>query len=244
MKNPDYISLAYQNALWNKMMTVSNNMANINTSGFKKDSLLFSTHLHKIQTTEAHKFETVSFPKQLGIAKDFSLGNFEHTGNTLDLALEGKGFFALQTPAGEMYTRNGKFRIDSEGRIVTDEGYPLLSQEGEAIFISPQETQILISKDGRLETENGLVATLRLVDFQNPQELSKHTGTLFYSESEPIFAENASVAQGFIETSNVNGIIEITEIIDIQRKYEAIMRIMENETKRRRQTFETYRGQV
>ena len=135
MDNTKYIALSRQMGLWKQMDIVSNNMANMNTSGFKQDEAIFTSYI--VETKEAEGFGKlpVFFSQDFGVFKDFQEGLFQETGNQLDIAIQGDGFFAIETDEGVSYTRKGNFTLNSDGMIVTTDGYAVLSQNNEPLFI-------------------------------------------------------------------------------------------------------------
>lgn len=243
MDNINYIALSRQMALWKQMDTVSNNMANMNTAGFKQDDTLFSSYL--VQTADAQGIGSAPlyFTEDFGTFQNFAEGAFEETGNVFDVAIQGDGFFCVETPAGEMYTRKGQFSLSSEGALITNDGALVLSENNEPIFFAPGEKEITITESGDVMTENGTIARLKVAHFADNQKLLKVAGTMFENvagNDMTIGTDNMRLAQGAIEKSNVNPIEEMTKLIKVQRSYEYVQQMIDNEHDRLSNTISTY----
>lgn len=219
MENALLVGLTAQMALRRNMEIIANNLANVSTSGFKRESPVFEELLVPVDgdTTDSSVKE-VSFVKNWGVLRDMSVGSLAQTGSPLDVAIEAKGFFVVNTAAGERYTRDGHFKIDSEGRIVTADGDPVSSEGGE-ITIPRGQTEIKIANDGTVSTERGVAGKFRIVDL--PQgSLKKEGKNLYSADAPPIEPEKTSVLQGMIERSNVEPVFEMTKMIEVLRAYQ------------------------
>jgi flagellar basal-body rod protein FlgF len=175
MQNALLIGLSRQVALSRELDVVANNIANMNTTGFKADGSLFEEYLN----SAARAADTrVSFVQDRATWIDMSAGALERTGNALDVAINGDGFFAVQTQRGVRYTRNGSFQINPSGQLVTAQGDPVLGDGGPITF-QPTDRQISISPDGTISVREGNSKAdsqrgkLRLVSFANPRQLQK-----------------------------------------------------------------------
>lgn len=243
MDNTKYVALSRQMGLWKQMDIVSNNMANMNTSGYKQDEAIFSSYL--VQTKNAIGFgkTPVFFTQDFGTFKDFAEGSFQETGNPLDVAIQGDAFFAIETPQGERYTRKGQFSLDYEGKIVTKEGDILLSQNNEPFFLAPGEKEISISESGEVSTENGVIGRIKLVKFADNQKLSKIGGTMFANTDGNTMisgVDEVRVKQRMVEKSNVEPIVEMSKMIKLQRSYEYVQQMIDEEHERISNTISTY----
>ncbi len=243
MDNTNYIALSRQMALWKQMDIISNNMANMNTSGYKQDDVLFTSYL--VQTPEAEGIgrAPLYFTQDYGSVQNFAEGVFTTTGNTFDLAIKGDAFFCVDTQGGERYTRKGQFSPDSEGKLVTSEGAVLLSENDTPFFIAPGETEITITESGDVITENGLIGRLKLASFEDNQKLLKVAGTMFENvngNTMTVGNDDVRVKQGVIEKSNVNAIAEMTKLIKVQRSYEYVQQMIDEEHDRISNTISTY----
>ena len=228
MQNAILVGLSRQVALAREMDVVSNNIANLNTTGYKADGSLFEEYLN----TTARADQTgsrVSFVRDRGIWHDMSQGAIDRTGNPLDVAIDGQGFLVVQTPAGERYTRNGSMQISATGQLVTSDGYPVLG-DGGPITLQPNDRQVSISRDGTISVREGTSKVdsqrgkLRLVTFATPQRLQKDGGSTFNTTAgaAPEPATKAGLVQGAVEKSNVRGVVEMSRMIEITRSYTQI----------------------
>ena len=241
MKNTLYIALSRQTSLWNQLDMVSNNLANVNTAGYKGVQAHFTEHLSRSKTDEKLIDDRLSFTHDFGIVRDFTEGAFSSTGNPLDVAIHGDGYFVIETPQGIQYSRNGQFKLNSDGMIVNSNGYAVLDTNNNPIFIAPQETQINIARDGSISPENGPVATLQVVEFDDRQKLRASYGTLFQNaEGNNMTPVTPSVEQGMIEKSNVNAVVEMARMIKLQRAYENVQMMIDTEHSRRQNAIQAY----
>ena len=224
MDNSLLISLSQQLAAYRSMDVIANNIANVSTPGFKREAAKFEEFITTVQAIEGQKGpQQVSFVKDAGITRDLSQGGIGHTGAPLDLAINGKGYFVIATPAGNRYTRDGHFSLDQEGRIVTSDGQ-VVQGEGGAITVNPADGEIHISKDGIVSSVvNGSLnqlGKLRLAGFADEAALIKEGANLYSTTQGPTAAAGA-VQQGALEGSNVQPVVEIAKMIEVMRAYEA-----------------------
>lgn len=226
MENSLLIGLSRQAALRNQLSVVANNLANINTTGFKAQRLLFEEYLMPV--AEASSFsdgdQDVSYVVDYGASSNFEAGSISLTENAFDVAVEGNGFFVIDTPDGERFTRNGAFHLDATGQMVTADGRPVLGEGGPLVFTA-DDTDVTIAEDGTISTALGVKGRLRMVEFENPQTLSRIGDNLFVGEN-PQPAERIRVLQGAVEKSNVSGVIEVTRMIEITRQYTAVSKMI------------------
>lgn len=222
MENAQLINLSRQISLQRQMDVTANNIANMNTTGFKAQQLLFHEYLAPVARDGdfAYADQRLSYVDSWGTAGDFTGGALVETGNPLDVALIGEGFLAVQTPAGDRWSRGGSLAIDRDGLLVDLSGNPVLS-DGGPISFDASETGISIAADGTISSSAGSKGQLRLVKFDNPQELTREGSSLFAGGT-PVAADATSVVQGSIEKSNVSGVAEMTEMIRVQRAYESL----------------------
>lgn len=252
-------------AQFNRLDTISNNLANANTNGYKRDDVVIGDFLrlyeefkHELplqnHTREASKFlnRTINrVPAVVEEYSDLSVGSFSHTENPLDLALKNKNaFFAIQTPNGVRYTRDGAFELDNNGTLVTKQGFVVLSREGlnspenmseaGAIRIDLSSNNVEISKNGEvfvrnLSNENIGVAepigAVAVVSFVNPKYLKKIGDNLYELPHERInervnINDDNVVASGFIEKSNINPVVEMTALITTNRLVDIYSKVM------------------
>jgi len=239
MENTLLVGLSRQMVLERQMDVVANNVANINTNGFKADRSLFEEFLR----SPAHEdnFQRsdrrVSFVQDRASFHDFAAGNTEQTKNPLDVSIDGNGLFVVQTPAGERYTRDGGFQINNQGQLVTASGNPVLGTSGPIVF-QPTDKQINIAVDGNVTVLEGTGRTdsvrgkLRIASFADPQKLVKE-GSNLYSAGQGVAAQTdttSRVRQGYIEKSNVNSVAEMSRMIEITRTYTQISALLQQQS--------------
>jgi flagellar basal-body rod protein FlgF len=229
MENAQLIGLSRQIALQRHMDVVANNMANVNTTGFKNEDILFEEYIMPVASDEtfATADQDLSYTQDWATVHDLTGGAIQQTGNTLDIALEGEGFLTVMTPAGERYTRNGELKLDSTGLLVNNEGYAVLSEGGEVRF-SASETGISFGTDGSILTSAGSKGRLAVVSFENPQALKRDGNNLFSGEG-AIQDLTTRTVQGAVERSNVSGITEMANMIRVNRAYQTLAQIMQRQ---------------
>ena len=237
MENASFIALSMQSALLRKMDVIANNLANMNTTGFKGEKTMFIEHLLQSKGGDSFFGRKLSYVRDIATMLDMSDGPVKETGNPLDIAINGEGFFVVQTGQGERYTRNGRFQLDVEGQLVTQNGDPVLADGGQPLFFGPTDVTIEIARDGTVSTENGTLGRLRVVRFENEQEMQKTGGTLFSTDTTrfpPEDVEQPVVMQGVLESSNVKAILELSAMIKVQRAYDGVRTFIEKEDERMR----------
>ena len=247
MENTLLIGLSRQLTLERQMDVVANNVANVNTSGFKADRSLFQEFL----MPGAHEDNFVGRDRRLSYVQDratfhdFSQGAAEATKNPLDVAIDGGGFLVVQTPAGERYTRDGGLQINNQGQLVTVAGNPVLGTNGPIVF-QPTDKDISIADDGNITVLEGtnridsVRGKLRLVSFAQAQALLKE-GSNLYSAGEGSAAQpdiTSKVRQGFIEKSNVNSVAEMSRMIEVTRAYTQISAMLQQQGDLRKSALE------
>jgi len=238
MDNASLISLSYQMAAYRSMDVIANNLANLSTPAYKRESVKFEELVEQVQPAEDQTGpQSLSFVQDAGVMRDLSEGRLDTTGAPYDLAISGKGYFAVQTPAGERYTRNGHFALNADGTIVTAQGDPVLG-DGGPITISVDDGDVSIGADGTVSGKQGQIAKLRLVNFANPRALQKAGGSLYSTTQTPEPATDAKINQGMLESSNVQPVVEISRMIEVMRAYEATATLAKNAADMKRQAVE------
>jgi flagellar basal-body rod protein FlgF len=221
-----------------QMDLLANNLANLTTPGYRGESMLFVEHLKPTQPREQ-----VAFVQDLATVRDLRAGPMSHTGNPLDLAIKGEGYFAVETPEGERYTRAGGFTLDPDGQIVTVKGYPLLGKGGAPITVPPDSGAVTVARDGTVSSDQGELGRIRLVGFGNEQALAKLEGGLYDAkDQEPLSLEEQDIQQGKLEASNVAGIVEMTKLISAVRSYQAAANMANQEHQRQRRAIDALAG--
>ena len=238
MDNASLVSLSYQLAAFRSMDVIANNLANVSTPGFKRESVKFEEMIQHVQPAEDQKApQTLTFVQDPGVIRDLSGGRFDSTGAPFDLAINGKGYFAIQTAAGERYTRNGHFTLNADGIIVTEQGDPLLG-DGGPITVTVDDGDVSVGPDGTVSGKQGQMAKVRVVDFANERGLTKRGTSLYSTGQSPIPATGATLTQGMLESSNVQPVIEISRMIEVMRSYEATATLAKSAEDLKRQAIE------
>lgn len=233
MENTAYIALSRQMVLRQKMDLVAHNLANLNTPGFKGEDMLFVEYLDTSTPQEP-----LSYVQNISMIRDLENGTLTPTDNPLDLAINGEGYFVVETPEGRRYTRNGAFSLNAERQIVTASGLALLSNAGSPLEIPANSSAITITRDGTVSSERGPVGRIDLVTFANEQQLKKIGGGLFDAEDQqPEPLQDGEVQQGMIEGSNVKGVVEMTRMIETLRSYQAASKLIDEEHRRQREAI-------
>lgn len=249
MENTSYIGLSRQIALGRKMDIVANNIANLDTAGFQGERPIFEEFL--VDSTNKRE---LSYVHDFGTWRNTKPGPFIKTGNPYDLAITGETYFVVSTDQGPKFTNNGRFQLSGDGTLVNANGLPVLDVNDEPIIITEEDGQISVSENGIVLSELGEIAQLRIVNFQNPQELKKSGGGLFSTDETPIeltgnenqdivIEVDFSVKQGFFEASNVQGITEMTRMMDVVRSYTSTANMIKTEHDLHRRAVEKL-GQV
>jgi len=234
MESTTMIALSRQGALRRQLDIVANNIANMNTTGFKGQKMMFVEHVVKSKGDDKLLGTNLSYVRDIATMFNFSEGPIERTGNPLDIAITGDGFFVVQTDDGERYTRNGRFKLDDGGQLVNQNGEPVLSNANQPIFFGPEDTDISIARDGTVSTNNGDLGRLKIVKFENPQQLRRSAGGVFSSQTPPQDVTAPNLVQGMLEGANVQPIFEMAKMIDIQRTYDGVRNFIEREDERMR----------
>lgn len=228
MENALLIGLSRQSALARQLEVIANNMANLRTPGYKGETMMFEEYL--MPGAEVSGLEgadaQISYVYDVGLARDFSTGNFERTDNPLDVAIEGKGWLVVESGDGERYTRDGGLKISAEGTLVTGRGQPVLGQGGPIQF-SPEDHDIVIASDGTISTADGERGRLRIVAFEREGSLVKEGDNLFSATEAPAAAHDIRVIQGMIERSNVQPVRETARMIEVTRAYASTAQLLE-----------------
>jgi flagellar basal-body rod protein FlgF len=238
MENALLIGLSRQVTLERQLDVVANNVANVNTAGYKADRSMFQEFLspgaHEDNFVRPDR--RVSYVQDRATFHDFSQGPAEQTKNPLDVAIDGGGFLVVQTAAGERYTRDGGLQMNNTGQLVTAAGNPVLGTSGPIVFqptdhdinVSPDGTVTVLEGNGRTDAIRG---KLRLVAFPEAQKLLKEGLNLYAAgEGSPQPDLTSQVRQGFIEKSNVNAVAEMSRMIEVTRAYTQIATLLQQQS--------------
>ncbi len=234
MENSIYLGLSRQLTLRTNMDIAANNIANMNTSGFRGQNPVFEEYI----SDPVNNSDPLSFVTNYGQYQMTAPGPLRQTGNPLDVAVVGDGFITVQMPDGSTgYTRDGSFHMHSDGTLVTSSDRPVLG-DGGMIVLPTDSSEISIDKSGVISSENGPVAQLGLVEFANVQSLEP-AGNNTYTSSEPSSeAQNSTISQGFVEGSNVQPVVEMTRMIEILRSFKSTQNLLKTEHDRIRDTIQ------
>ncbi|WP_420101788.1 flagellar basal-body rod protein FlgF [Bosea sp. (in: a-proteobacteria)] len=228
MENALLVGLSRQVALQRELDVIANNMANIGTNGFKARNARFAEFIMPKAKAEAFKpaDQALSYVVDKGTPLDLSQGTIEFTGNPLDVALKGDNFLAVQTPAGERYTRAGSLTVNRQGQLVTQTGQPVMG-EGGPITFGPSEYDLRIAADGTVTSDQGTRGKLRQVRFADPATLVNDGANLFSSPTpaQPALP-GARLETGAVERSNVKAVNELTRLMVVQRSYQDVAQMI------------------
>lgn len=233
MENALYIGLSRQNVIRTNMNIIANNIANINTPGFRGQNLVFQEVLSG--KTGENKDSFVANP---GMYEVTTPGTISPTGNALDIALTGPGFIQVEGPGGvPAYTRAGNLDVSKDGELMTASGYKVIGGGG-PIQLPREASQISIDENGVISSEFGDAGKISVVEFDNIQKLEALGHNLYTTDAASKPAEETRVIQGSVENSNVNGVMEMTRMIEVTRSYQSIQRFMSSEHDRLRSTIQ------
>jgi flagellar basal-body rod protein FlgF len=248
MENTLLIGLSRQTVLRRELDIVANNIANLNTTGFKADGAVFAEYLQAGAHNEvfAAADRRMSFVQDTMTWHDMSQGGVQQTGNPLDVAIEGNGFLVVQTARGERYTRNGSLQINAQGQLVTGAGEQVLGDAGPVLF-GTTDRDIVINDDGSIRVREGTSnvdvgrGRLRVVAFANPERLKKD-GTSTFTAPEGMLPQppaiGTRVMQGAIEKSNVRSVVEMTRMIELTRAYSEVAGVLHQQGELRRNAID------
>ncbi len=232
MENSIYLGLSRQMVLRTNMDIIANNVANMNTSGYRAQNTLFQEYLSDPRGAD----DELSFVFDRGQYQISEPGSLTFTGNQLDIALEGPGFIGIQTPGGDIeYTRDGSFQIDGAGLLVTQAGYRVASSGGGDIIIPADSTEVNIDDKGVISNQDGALGQIMISEFENIQNMEQRGNNLYAIDAaEAAPALETRVKQGLVEGSNVKPVVEMTQMIETLRDYQSVQRVMESENERLR----------
>jgi flagellar basal-body rod protein FlgF len=226
MDNAIYVGLSRQMLLERELDITANNLANADTVGFKFESLMNAPDQVTTPSTGGKGGTQVTFVTSDGVARDYTQGGLTQTGAPLDVAINGKGFFTVNTARGPRYTRDGRFMLDPTGKLVTQDGDAVQGGGGD-IVLDPKKGAVSISESGDISQNGEQVGKLSLVTFDSLSALSKDGNNLYRNDSnltpQP---STAVIKQGMLEASNVQPVAMITRLIEINRAYDAVASMM------------------
>ena len=233
MDSTGYITLTRQSGLMREMQVVANNIANSATAGFRQEGVVFSEYVSGIRGGASLSMGHGNVRKT-----SFEQGALNQTGGTFDFAIEGDGYFLIETPQGERLTRAGSFTPNGEGDLVTNDGYRVLDAGGAPVFVPPDARTITVSPDGTMSADGALVGQIGLVQPTGTLGMIRENGVMFRAEDGFEPSDTARVMQGFVESSNVDPIGQLTRMIEIQRAYEMGQSFLDSEDERVRRAMD------
>ncbi|MDF1668145.1 MAG: flagellar hook-basal body complex protein [Roseovarius sp.] len=235
MENASYTTLTRQVGLTRELQVIANNIANSATTGFRQEGLIFGEY---VQRTEGGPSISMA---QANIRNTSTLqGGLTQTGGQLDFAIEGNGFFLIETPSGERLTRAGSFSLSAVGDLVTPDGFRVLDAGGAPIFVPPDASDLAVSSDGTLSANGRPLSQLGLVQPTDPINLIREDGVMFRTTggTDPVL--DGRVLQGFLESANVDPVSQIARMIEVQRAYEMGQSFLDAENERIRAALKTF----
>lgn len=235
MENAGYATLTRQAGLMREMQVVANNIANSATTGYRQEGLIFAEF---VQSTG----DGASLSMATADVRNTSMlqGALTQTGGRLDMAIEGDGFFLIETPAGERLTRAGNFALSAEGDLVTNDGFRVLDAGGAPVFIPPDATDLGISPDGTVSAGGRPLSQIGLVQPADPIDLIREDGVMFRTEGGTVPVEGGRILQGSLEGANVDPVGQIARMIEVQRAYEMGQSFLDAENKRILSALDTF----
>ncbi|MFQ5784695.1 MAG: flagellar basal-body rod protein FlgF [Alphaproteobacteria bacterium] len=237
MENTTLVALSQQMVLRRQMDVIANNIANADTGGYKSERMLFATYLQDIG-----RREKAAFVQDIAVTRDPRDGEMVVTGNPFDMAIQGEGYFQVETPDGVRYTRGGHFRLDDQGVLVTSDGHALLGDDGFPVITSPDDNDLVVTPDGTVSAGGFEIARLQVVTFERPNALRETYGGLYQTDLTPLPSEDARIVQGSIESSNVEPIVEMTRMIALLRGYQSVQRLVQEQDQLRRRAISALSG--
>jgi flagellar basal-body rod protein FlgF len=235
MDNAGYTTLNRQSGLMREMQAVANNIANLSTTGFRKEGVIFAEHLSDLEGEEP----SLSMATAEGRVINLAQGTLQQTGGALDFAIEGEGFFMLATPDGNQLTRAGAFTRSPEGELVASDGSRLLDGGAGPITVPADAGIVTVGRDGTLSADGVPLAQIGLFMPADQNDLIHAGGTRFKTTGAVNPLETPTIYQGFLEDSNVNPVSEITRMIAVQRAYEMGQGFLDAEDGRIRSVVQT-----
>ncbi|HRK64314.1 MAG TPA: flagellar basal-body rod protein FlgF [Terricaulis sp.] len=237
MDNSLLLGLQTQRVLQRRMDVTANNLANVATAGFKADGLV----MEEADNTAAHADadpREIRFVRDVTLMRDMRQGPIAMTGNPLDVAIEGDGFFMVEGPNGPLFTRDGAFTLTGDGRLVTGDGRAVLNSGGAPIVFDPQGESPTIGRDGAIRVAGVEAGRIGVARFAAPGALSKVGDNLWDAQGQAQGAFEGVVLQGALEGSNVRPVVELTRLIEISRAYQSAAKIVSGADELRKSAIE------
>lgn len=234
MDSSAYVTLARQAGLMREMTIIANNVANAATTGFRQEGLIFSEYVKANPGGESLSIGNGNVRNT-----SYIQGGLSHTEGSFDFAIEGDGFFLIETPAGERLTRAGSFMPNAAGELVTPDGYRLLDAGGAPLFVPPDAGNVAVSADGTMSADGRLLGQVGIVRPVDQTGMVREDGVMFRPDGGYEPDDNSRILQGFVEKSNVDPITAIARMVEVQRAYEMGQSFLDSEDERVRQVVKS-----
>lgn len=235
MDNASYATLTRQSGLRQEMQIIAHNIANASTGGYQKEGLIFSEFVNRLEDSDTSLSMATANARMI----DRSQGQLTRTGGSFDVAIEGDGYFMVQTPEGNRLTRGGSFQPNADSLLATSDGSLVLDPGETPIFIPPAASDFHIGSDGSISGDGQALGQIGLFQPVDPTKMTRAGGVRFDVEGGIEALENGGMVQGFIESSNVDPILEVARMIEVQRAYERGRDLMTTEDERIRGVIQT-----
>jgi flagellar basal-body rod protein FlgF len=229
-----YVTVSRQTGLMNEMQIIANNIANAATTGYRQEGLIFSEFVNSAQGRSS-----LSLSRAQVRNTSMAQGTLTQTNGSFDFAIEGEGFFLVETPAGERLTRAGSFSPSPEGDLVTMNGYRVLDAGGSPVFVPGSVEKVSVASDGTISVDGQPLGQIGLFMPVDPTGMVREDGVMFRADGGAEPTDTAQVLQGFLEGSNVNPISQLARMIEVQRSYEMGQSFLETEDERIRNAIKS-----
>lgn len=242
MDNSIYIMLSRQQGMFRDLEISANNIANVDTAGYNSQKLNFAQYLVKngagkgVGATDAYADMPAAW-------RDTNPGSVRTTNNPFDLAIQGPGYFQVQTPLGVRYTRAGNFQINADGTLVTTQGYPVLGSDGGEIAVPENVKNVQINGGGQVTADGENLGQVGVMEFKDEQGMKRVGNTMFTTKEAPLPTETSRVVQGAVESSNVSAVSEMSHLIELQRSTTTTAKFIETMYDLQRKTSDVYTKQ-
>lgn len=234
MEIASYVTVSRQSGLMNEMQIIANNIANSATTGYRQEGLIFSEFIDSSLGRSS-----LSLSRAQVHNTSMAQGTLTQTNGSFDFAIEGEGFFLVETPAGERLTRAGSFSPSPDGDLVTMDGYRVLDPGGSPVFVPGSAEKVSVASDGTISANGQPLGQIGLFMPAEPTGMVREDGVMFRADGGTEPAVNARILQGFLEGSNVNPISQLARMIEVQRSYELGQSFLETEDERIRNAVKT-----
>ena len=225
-----YVLLSHERALRRRLDVAANNMANMSTTGFKREQPVFREYVERGAEASVEAAKNTSFVLDHGVVHDTAAGSFEPTGNALDVMIEGPGYLPVETPEGPAYTRAGNLKVLESGDLATAGGQRVLGEGGQPINVPPEQAgRLAVSADGTITGPEGPIGRIAVTVFDDERALDPRGDGMMTGEGgRALAAADTKLRSGGIEKSNVQPIVETNSMVEILRAYQTSMRMSEN----------------